>query len=153
MVVAGAVLLAGVTSSRGPKFFPDDPLWNLPPPLPVSKDVHFKKIDQLYDFVINIAATPGEKHPPGAPIIAQDINTLGEVPDDLWYTNRHYRNRMSIQELRTGPGSDHQPVPPFRIIGAKTEGITPGFRMSDARGEPLPLQAGPFLQSRNGDRR
>jgi hypothetical protein len=62
------------------------------------------------------------------------INTLGEVPDSAWFTNRHGRIRMTREALQRGAGNENQPQPPFVIVGAKTEGITPGFKMMDAKG-------------------
>lgn len=130
---AAAVLLGASSSDmRTERFYPDDPLWKMPPPLPVRNPLK-RKINYLYDFVINSVATPGEKQQPGALIRARDVNTLGEVPDSLWYTNRNYWHPMSIEALRRGPARDNDPLPPFRVIGAKTEGITPGFQMRDAR--------------------
>ena len=128
-----AVLLLCETARGEQKFYPDDPVWKMPAPLPL-KAPHTRKIDQLYDFVLNSAATPGEKQLPGHLIPAADVNTLGEVPDSTWYTNRQYRHRMSIEELRRGPVDQGPPSPPFRIVGTKTEGITPGFQMEDSKG-------------------
>lgn len=119
--------------SRTQRFYPDDPLWKMPPPLPVQNPLK-RKINYLYDFVVNSVDTPGEKQEPGALIPALDVNTLGEVPDSLWYTNRNYWHPMTIDQLRRGPARGNEPVPPFRVVGAKTEGITPGFQMNDARG-------------------
>jgi hypothetical protein len=130
--LAGAVLFGG-SGTHMPHFYPDDPLWKMPPPLPVLNPLK-RNINYLYDFVINSVATPGEKQQPGALIPANDANTLGEVPDGLWYTNRHYWHPMTIEQLRRGPARGNDPVAPFQVVGAKTEGITPGFQMRDARG-------------------
>src|SRR5262249_20466429 len=64
---------------------------------------------------------------------AQDINTLGEVPDGTWYTNRHAFHRMSIDELRRGPGNSTPPWKdePWAVVGAKSDGVTPGFVIED----------------------
>ncbi len=122
-------MLGASEPSGSPRFYPDDPLWTMPPPVPVKTPTR-RKINELYDFVANSAA----KQNPADPIRAQDVNSLGEVPDGLWYTNRHYRHPMSIEQLQIGPTHrDHEPVLPFRVVGAKTEGITPGFQIRDAR--------------------
>ena len=136
LIIIGAGLsLAGAREggALAQKFYPDDPIWKSPAPLPV-KDPAKRKINQLYDFAINTGATPGEKQNPEAPIIAKDINTIGEVPDDLFYTNRHRARRMTIEELKIGAWRNHQPVGPFQVVGSKTEGITPGFQIRDSRG-------------------
>lgn len=135
------VAAANIGSTR--RFYPDDPLWIAPRPLPVPK-ANKRDINLLYDFLSNSLATPGEKQQPAAKLIhAMDVNTLGEVPDSDWYTNRHYWHRMSIAELKRGPGDDNQPVPPFTITGAKSEGITPGFQMTDARRRKYYVKADP----------
>jgi hypothetical protein len=108
-------------------------MWQMPPPLAADK-ANVRKIDQLYDFAVNSFGPPGEKQLAGKPIPAEDVNTLGEVPDSLWYTNRHRIRRMTLDEMRRGPDRDNQPVPPFLVVGAKTDGISPGFQMQDAKG-------------------
>lgn len=105
----------------------------MPPPVPVG-NLNKRKIDELYDFVVNSVATPGERQKPGELIEAMGTNTLGEVPDSEWYTNRHYWRQMSMDELVKGPTRGNEPVAPFHVVGAKTEGITPGFQMLDAKG-------------------
>ena len=133
-IAAGAALL-GASSPPTLHFYPDDPLWQMPPPLPAQK-VERRKVNQLYDFVINSVATPGEhfNQPGQTPIRARNTNTLDEVPDSEWYTNRNYLHPMSIEELRRGPDQGNQPVPPFQVVGAKTEGVTPGFQIVDSKG-------------------
>jgi hypothetical protein len=66
---------------------------------------------------------------------ALNINSIGEVPDSSWFTNRIGQRPMSIDEIVTGP--DSLPAPPrgpWTIIGGKTDGITPGLRLADAEG-------------------
>jgi len=109
------------------KYFPDDPIETAPPPLPVTKPF-VRDIYRLYDF-LNNSRNPNRL--PGLP--AGAINTLGDVPDSAWFTNRHGRWRMSRAELQRGPGTDHAPVPPFTVMGGKT-GVTPGFHMRDSLG-------------------
>jgi hypothetical protein len=54
-----------------------------------------------------------------------------------WWVKRHYYHPMSIQQLVAGPGMDHPPSTqgPWTVVGAKNEGITPGFVMVDSRKE------------------
>ena len=101
-----AVTLAfslSISSAETPRFRVDDPLWTMPQPLPVTT-AKLRKISDVYDVFYNELAKPGEEHlPKTAPIAAQGVNTLGEVPDGEWYVNRHYYKRMSIAELEKGP--------------------------------------------------
>lgn len=86
--------------------------------------------NDLYDFFYQSLREPVLKIGP-----SQAINTLGEVPDSDWFTNRHsLGHRLSLEALKRGPGDSSAPQPPFLVVGAKTDGITPGFRMTDAKG-------------------
>jgi len=135
--IAGAAALAPLTAAEpsGKKFYADDPLWKEPAPRPV-REVATRQVDDLYDFLENSYVTPkrerkdlkrGERP-------ALDVNTLGEVPDNAWYTNRHAFHRMSIEELQRGPGNTTPPSPDgaWTIVGAKSDGVTPGFVIEDS---------------------
>src|SRR5690242_13990677 len=98
----------------------------MPAPAPVKKP-YVHKINQPYDFVVNSA-----QWKPRPPVAAGAINTMGEVPDSAWFTNRHRAHRLTREELQRGPTKGEPPAPPFTVVGGKTEGITPGFRMEDA---------------------
>ena len=127
IIVAGLLCLA-TGSAQPPKFYPDDPIRQDPRPVPVGE---IKKL-KIYDLFDYLYQTGRQKHRASRP--AMGINTLGEVPDSAWFTNRHGRTRMTREELKRGAGNENRPLPPYVITGAKTEGITPGFRMRDAKG-------------------
>ncbi len=133
-----AALLLVACAAQARKFYPDDPIAAWPKPVAVNK-INPRETDSLYDF---LAQSFGGKPPSGKPALA--VNTLGEVPDSAWYTNRHARRRMSADALRRGPGSDHRPTPPFTVVGAKTDGITPGFRMTDSAGRLYFVKPDPY---------
>jgi hypothetical protein len=133
--IAGVVLAPSTAAEKpGKKFYSDDPLRQEPAPRSV-RQVAIRQVDDLYDFLENSYVTPGRerkamKHGTQP---ALDVNTLGEVPDNAWYTNRHAFRRMSIAELQRGPGNT---TPPSRkgawtIVGAKSDGVTPGFVIED----------------------
>lgn len=126
------------------KFYPDDPVWKEPKPRAVA-EVLGRKLSDYYDFFWHTFATPGERHTTREPIRARSVNTLGEVPDGAWYANRHGRTRMSVEELVRGPGISHAPdvSGPWKVVGAKTEGVTPGFTIEDARGARYLLKVDP----------
>jgi hypothetical protein len=132
--------------ARGPKFYPDDPLRELPPPLP-AKDVKPRKLNDFYDYLLNDFGKPGEHWERGQPgIPAKNVNTLGEVPEDDWYANRHYFRPMTLDELRRGPDRAGPPAPggKWKVVAAKTEGITPGFTVLDARGRRYIIKFDPL---------
>lgn len=116
------------------KFYADDPLLREPAPRAVRK-VAIRQVDDIYDFLENIYVTPRRegKEAKRDPHPAANINTLDEVPDSSWYTNRHYFHRMTIQELQRGPGNSTPPTGAWRIISAKTDGLMPGFVIEDIR--------------------
>ena len=138
-----ALLMGGALG--GQKFYPDDPLTREPEPMRVD-DARFRKLNDQYDLFMHTLGSPGEQQPENLePIGALSINTLDEVPDNPWFTNRIGSRDVSIGEIRQGPGSDHPPdtTAPWKIVAGKTEGVTPGFRIEDARGEQYLLKFDP----------
>jgi len=133
----GLLAASLVPLAAEPRFFPDDPLWKMPPPTAI-RGPNPVKLNDLYDFVKQTA-----KPDPRRPVRAGAVNTLGEVPDSLWFTNRHARRRMSREELRRGPGNGSGPVPPYVVVAAKTEGISPGFRIQDSAGRRYLVKSDP----------
>lgn len=138
-VIGGVFTVALFTApafgqASGKKFYADDPLLKEPAPRPV-KHVEKQDVDELYDFLDNSFAVPRREgkvvrrgaHP------AADTNTLGDVPGSPWYTMRHYYRRMSIEELKRGPGNSTAPTGQWRVISAKSDGVMPGFVIEDER--------------------
>jgi hypothetical protein len=117
------------------RFYSDDPLWQEPAARPTSQ-VRARQVDDLYDFIENRWVVPAKQGKPSkhAPVRAGDINTLGEVPNSNWYTNRHWQARMSLAELQRGAGNTTPPATDgaWQIIGAKNDGITPGLVIEDS---------------------
>lgn len=107
------------------KYLPDDPISKVPE-VGSAQNAKAQSINALYDFLHH---STKYKTPPATPSLA--INTLGEVPDSSWFTNRP---PLSIEELRNGARIHGGPQPPFTVVAAKTEGVTPGFRLEDGRG-------------------
>ncbi|WP_035353346.1 hypothetical protein [Edaphobacter aggregans] len=107
------------------QFLPDDPIKKIPETESAQK-VAVQDINAIYDFVYHSAKY---KTPPASPSLG--VNTLGEVPDSSWYTNRP---KLNVQELKAGARVHGAPQPPFTVVAAKTEGVTPGFRIKDGRG-------------------
>jgi len=135
-VIATAAVLssANAADQTRQKFYADDPLWREPAPRPV-RQVAVRKVDDIYDFLENSYVTPGRegKAAKRAPRPALDVNTLGEAPDNAWYTNRHAFKRMTIAELQRGPGNATPPAQTgaWTIVAAKSDGVTPGFAIED----------------------
>jgi hypothetical protein len=120
---------------RAQQFRVDDPLDFEPAARPVDQPA-VRKLSDYYDILKNTLATPGElnrKSP--KPIRARSVNTLGEPLQGAWWVKRHYYKTMSLDELVAGPGIDHPPSEegPWTVVSAKSEGITPGFTILDAK--------------------
>lgn len=73
---------------------------------------------------------------------ADNVNALDEVPNSSWYTNRHFHQPMSLEELARGPniteGPDQSGL--WIITSGKFEGGTPGFFIKDAKGDEYILK-------------
>jgi hypothetical protein len=122
-----AALLAGA----GPRFFSDDPLTQDPETQDAS-GVRKWVINEAYDFIENSFLDAGERRD----VRALNVNTLDEVPDSSWFTNRLGTRVMTAEEVETGPIVGTGPAPgTWTIVEGKNEGITPGLTMVDARGD------------------
>jgi len=81
----------------------------------------------------NLGTLFGGDHVPPA----GNVNSLDEVPNSTWFTNRIGLFRFSPEEVALGPGDGEGPdrSQAWTIVRAKTEGVTPGFTIRDARDE------------------
>ena len=126
------------------KFYADDPIWSSPKPAPAHTAT--RKLNEYYDFFSNTFFPAGERAlRTGIFLPSQAVNTLDEAPDSAWYTNRHAAQRMSIEALKAGPGNVRPPAPGiWTVVGAKNEGITPGFRIKDSAGRQYLVKFDPI---------
>ena len=136
-VAAGfAVTLAAITGpvlkSATPKFFNDDPLQTEPSSQDASK-VKPWDIDLVVDLTLNQFGHPGDQTPN---VRAQNVNSIDEVPDGAWYTNRAGHFPLTADDVATGPDTSDGPAPgKWTVTSSKSDGITPGFTIKDARGD------------------
>jgi hypothetical protein len=67
---------------------------------------------------------------------ASNVNALDEVPNSTWFTNRIGLRPMSPEDVAAGPTTGDGPdrSGTWTVIRAKTEGVTPGFNIKDAKG-------------------
>ena len=67
---------------------------------------------------------------------AQNINTIDEVPDSSWFTNRIGTRPLTLEELLRGPVAAPAPAPTkWTVTREKSAGAAAGFTASDANGE------------------
>jgi hypothetical protein len=122
-----AFVFAGATACAAQQFLPDDPLARTPEVAAVRK-ANVQDINALYDFA---HYSLHYKHL--ATTDSFGVNTLGEVPDSSWFTNRDIGS-LSADALKKGGRVHGGPQPPYTVVAAKTEGVSTGFRIRDARG-------------------
>jgi hypothetical protein len=127
------LLLCCAALAPAQKFYPDDPLEREPAPLLFAQPKN-RKLSDIYDLFSHQFGPPGEVGPKlKKSIPAQAVNTLGEPLDGAWWERRHYYKRMSLAELKRGPGDSTPPstAGKWTVISAKNEGVTPGFVVVD----------------------
>ena len=127
----GALTVTTV-GTQAPRFYDDDPISREPEPQDASKAEPWD-IGLLYDLSYQLFATSKRKP---SNTRAQNINTIDEVPDSSWFTNRIGAHALSIEELLRGtnlgppPGADH-----WTVIREKSSGFAPGFTARGSKGE------------------
>jgi hypothetical protein len=120
------------SSGQGRKFFNDDPLAREPEAQDAS-GVQEWDIDLVLDLAINLFGRPGDPTPN---VRAKNINTIDEVPDSSWFTNRIVARPVSVEEAARGPLTGTGPAPgTWTITRPKEVGAAPGFTMRDSKGE------------------
>ena len=132
VAVAALLMLAGgAFTANTPRFYPDDPLWTDDDvSLDASGAVAIEDANS-YDFVVNTFSDPGERRN----VRALNINTLDEVPDSSWFTNRIGRMRLPTADLVRGPDRVASiSLDGWEVSSGKSTGVQPGFRMTDPQG-------------------
>jgi hypothetical protein len=141
LLLVAVTLLSSAQSASAQKFYVDDPLLvDDDRAIDVGQPTAHALSD-MYDFIANSFGKPGQRTPGRA----ENINTLGEVPDSSWFTNRHGRNRMPIEALALGPDRNDGPSEEglWMVISAKTEGLTPEFSIRDSNGDVYVIKFDP----------
>jgi hypothetical protein len=120
-----------VVSTQTPRFYADDPIANEPDSRDAS-GVQPWDIGLMYELSYNLFVTANYKP---TDTRAQNINTIDEVPDSNWFTNRIGATELSAEQIGRGPLIGPPPAPEhWTIIREKTAGANPGFTARDAAG-------------------
>jgi hypothetical protein len=129
LVLAGLVLgLSGAGAQQAPKFFPDDPLWI--EPITSVETVARYEPGLFYDSLENTFAKPGDKDMNRR---AQNVNTVDEVMDGPWFTNRAGTRPLTPEDVARGSNVSGGPPPgKWTVVSAKSDGVTPGFTIRDS---------------------
>ena len=127
-----AVVCTGAVRGAGPQFYDDDPIAREPESQDASK-VEPWDIGLLYELAINLAV--GTRHDPSN-TRAGNVNTIDEVPDSSWFTNRIATRPVTADEITSGPNIGAPPAPDkWEIVREKSAGAQPGFTARDGKGE------------------
>jgi hypothetical protein len=128
------VLLALSASPRSAttRFYRDDPMQREPESQDASK-VEEWDIDLFWDLAENMFAHPGDK---ALNQRAGNVNTIDEVPDSNWFTNRILAHPLTTEAIVRGPLTGSGPAAgTWTVVAPKQSGFAPGFTMKDAKGE------------------
>ena len=74
-----------------------------------------------------------------------DVNVFDEVPNSTFFTNRHGKESMSLEDLKRGPvrGSIPDRETQWTITKGKFKGISPGFFVKSDKGQKYLLKFDP----------
>jgi hypothetical protein len=138
--IAAFVMLAGLATTvftATPAFFDDDPISREPESRsaanakPLGIELFF---EYSYNLFVNANKRPSERR-------AGNINTIDEVPDSSWFTNRVGTTPVTPQQLARGVNSETAPSPEkWVLLREKSAGTNPGFTARDANGVTWFLQ-------------
>ncbi len=152
-------MLVEMAAAAQPRFLPDDPIAREPDPADAAGvqpfSVHLtwdilsslfvrrhggcppqsndKKYKPLRASTFPARAFRRKKGDPEA-WPAQDVNTIGEVPDSSWFTNRAGSQPLTAADVAHGPDATEGPVGRWTVVSGKTEGVRPGFTIVDSAG-------------------
>ena len=132
-IVVTVVVWTGLDlRSAGRRFYDDDPIAREPASQDASKAAS-QDVDLFVDLMLNLFTRPGESE---ANVRAGNVNTVDEVPDSSWFTNRIGTRPVSVDEAVRGPIEGAPPATgKWTITRAKSAGFSPGFTATDSNGE------------------
>jgi hypothetical protein len=125
-------LMAARPSGATLRFLSDDPIGREPDSQDASR-VEEWEIDLTIDLATNMFGRPGDS---AEDVRARNINTIDEVPDSSWFTNRILARPVTPDEIGRGPLTVSGPAPGrWSIVAPKLSGFAPGFTILDSRGD------------------
>src|SRR6185295_17276304 len=128
LAMTAALTIPG--SAAAPRFYDDDPIWQERDTQDASS-MKMLEVDLLVDLTTNLIG-PREVNAGRA----RNVNTIDEVPDSSWYTNRAGSRPLTPADVFTGPDTNAGPEPgTWTVTSSKSDGVTPGFTIKDARGQ------------------
>ena len=132
LALAATILSAASPSGATRRFLADDPIAREPETQDASRVAEWE-IDLTIDLATNLFARPGDAAPN---VRAQNLNTIDEVPDSSWFTNRILARAVTPDDIGRGPLTGSGPAPGrWSIVAPKQAGFAPGFTILDSRGD------------------
>jgi len=126
--IASAVALSVFASAAAPRFYDDDPVWAERDTQDASK-IKPLEVDLFVDLTYNLLANPGDPRR----VRAMNVNTVDEVPDSSWFTNRIGHRPLTPEDVANGPDTTSGPAAgQWTITSSKSDGVTPGFTIKDS---------------------
>jgi len=127
LLAAGALTMAG--SAASPRFLNDDPI-QVQPDTRDAAGMKAEEVSLFVDLTYNLITGAGP-----ARGRAGNLNSVEEVPDSSWYTNRAGARPLTANEIAIGPDTTSGPAAgSWTITSSKSDGVTPGFTVTDTTG-------------------
>lgn len=127
-----AIGTVALTVADGQRFYGDDPLQREPESQDASRALP-GDVGLLYDLSYNLFVTSAKKP---SDTRAGNVNTIDEVPDSSWFTNRIMPRHGADADFVRGPNVGAPPNPErWTITREKSGGFAPGFTATDANGQ------------------
>jgi hypothetical protein len=137
--LAAATAATILASAASPKFYADDPVWVQRDTQDVSA-IKPLDVDEFVDLASNILRGTQV----ASPRHAGNVNTVDEVPDSSWFTNRLGLRRLTPEDVAAGPSATTGPASgAWTITSSKSDGVTPGFTVKDSSGQRWFLKLDP----------
>jgi hypothetical protein len=138
LALAGGLAVSG--GAAAPRFLADDPLQLDDDRALDASAARPIEGSNGYDFAEHTFLKPGDRR--GGPAV--NVNTMGEVPDSSWFTNRIGKTPMTADEIARGPNQVASlDVNGWPIVQEKSSGITPGYRIVDPAGHLYQIKFDP----------
>ena len=129
LAIAGSLTAFGTAQS--PRFFDDDPLWTDHDTEDASS-LKPLEVDLTVDLTYNVIKGRGSV----MATRAKNLNTVDEVADSSWFTNRAGHRPLTAEEVFRGPDTDNGPATgSWAVTSSKSDGVTPGFTVKDSNGQ------------------
>jgi hypothetical protein len=134
------VAAGGAFTAQAPRFYHDDPIWVDDDTIADASKVVPVEDANSFDFLVNTFGDPGERRN----VRAININTVDEVPDSSWFTNRIGRTSAPITAIVRGPDRfESISLDGWVVSSGKSTGLQPGFRMTDREGHLYQIEFDP----------